>query len=326
MHRPAPTATPSRLAIGADPAVYKPHACHRAERIWQETNCYLDLWIEILHALQLDPVPSLGCLLTAAHDGFNWTFAKPAPEDLRRLYGLEVGEENAWLPMLELVGSGPARGVLHTVEVDSWWLPDTAGTAYRSDHVKTTITPTLIDTEQRRLRYLHNAGLFELRGDDFDGIFGLRTDAELTLPPYIEVIRHHPERAVPGVLETIVREQLSRRAPDNPVERLAADVNGALDWLPDAGMEKFHLWAFASLRQCGATAELLADFAEHIDGLFDGAAAAAAPLRDVATNAKSAQFKMARVASGRKGDVAPALSAMVTGWQEGFAAIVAAVG
>jgi len=314
------------LVITATPSTYQPHFTHAADRDWPETNCYLDLWIEVLHALGHDPIPALACLLSADHDGFNWTFAKQQPEDLRRLYGLEVNEENAWLTALELIESGPARGVLHTVEVDSWWLPDTAGTAYRGDHVKTTITPTKIDTAQRTLRYIHNAGLYELSGDDFDGIFGLHPDGTLTLPPYIEVVRHHPERAVSDALEIIVREQLSRRASGNPVERLAAGVADAIEWLPDAGMAKFHLWAFASLRQCGATAELLADLAEHIDPLFPSAASAASPLREVSSSAKSAQFKMARVANGRKGDVTPALSAMVTGWQEGFTAIVAAVG
>lgn len=318
--------TTSPLAITATPVDYQPHFTHGPQRIWQETNCYLDLWIEVLNALGHDPLPALGCLLAADHDGFNWSFAKQQPEDLRRLYGLEVGEENVWLPMLELIESGTARGVLHTVEVDSWWLPDAAGTAYRSDHVKTTITPTKIDAGRRLLWYIHNAGLYELSGDDFDGVFGLCPDAQPVLPPYIEVIRHRPDRALPGAMEIIAREQFSRRAAGNPVERLATAVAAAADWLPEAGIDKFHPWAFASLRQCGATAELLADFAGYIDGQFTGSAAAAAPLREVASNAKSAQFKMARVASGRKGDVTPALSAMVTGWQEGFATIADAIG
>lgn len=314
------------LVITAAPANYTPHFTHGTDRIWAETNCYLDLWIEILHALGADPVPALACLLAADHDGFNWSFAKQQPEDLRRLHGLEVCEENSWLPVLELIESGPARGVLHTVEVDSWWLPDTAGTAYRSEHVKTTITPTRVDREGRLMWYVHNAGLYELTGEDFDGVFGLRPDAELVLPPYIEVIRHHPDRAMPDALETIVCEQLSRRAPGNPVERLSASVADAIEWLPDAGMDKFHLWAFAALRQCGATAELLADLAEYLDATFAGAAAAAEPLRTVATSAKSVQFKMARIANGRKGEVAPALTTMVEQWQTGFDAIADAVG
>ena len=88
----------------------------------------------------------------------NGHFLKQQPEDLRRLYGLEVTEEIVWLPLLETVESGPSRGVLHTVEVDSWWLPDTAGTAYHSDHVKTSIVPSRVDRGLRLMWYIHGAG------------------------------------------------------------------------------------------------------------------------------------------------------------------------
>ena len=318
--------TATALRIDAVPGHYQQHFTHGPERIWTETNCYLDLWIEVLNCLGLDPVPTFAALLSADHDGLSWTFGKQQPEDLRRLYGIEVDEENSWLPVLELIETGPPRGVLHTVEVDSWWLADTAGTAYRTEHVKTTITPVRIDPANRRLWYLHNAGLFELGGDDFDGVFGLTAESALPLPPYIEVIRNFPDRAQPGALASIVREHLSRRPDGNPIDRLAACVDHAATWLPDASMERFHLWAFASLRQCGACAELLADLAEHLDNDFPGAAAAAAPLHEVAANAKSLQFKMSRVASGRKADVSPVLTTMAGNWQLALDVIADAVG
>src|SRR5271169_4095915 len=124
------------LQISASPRGYQSHFSHAGERIWPETNCYLDLWIETPHALGLDPAPAFACALSADHYGLQWTFLKQQPEDLRRLYGLEVTEEIVWLPLLERVESGPPRGVLNTVEVDSRWLPDTVGTAYHADHVK----------------------------------------------------------------------------------------------------------------------------------------------------------------------------------------------
>ena len=79
--------------ISASPRGYQSHFSHAGERIWPETNCYLDLWIETLHALGLDPVPAFACALSADHDGLQWTFLEQQPEDLRRLYGLEVTEE-----------------------------------------------------------------------------------------------------------------------------------------------------------------------------------------------------------------------------------------
>ena len=52
------------LQISASPRGYQSHFGHAGERIWPEPNCYLDLWIETLHALGLDPVPALACALS----------------------------------------------------------------------------------------------------------------------------------------------------------------------------------------------------------------------------------------------------------------------
>ncbi|MDH6242414.1 DUF1839 family protein [Mycobacterium sp. OTB74] len=303
------------LRIPVGPADYRPHFSHAGDRIWPETNCYLDLWIETLHALGLDPVPAFACALSADHDALQWTFLKQQPEDLRRLYGLEVAEDVVWMPLLETIESGPSRGVLHTVEVDSWWLPDTAGTAYHADHVKTSIVPTEVDRELRRMWYIHGAGLHELSGDDFDGVFGLSEGTEIVLPPYTEQITSHPGRIETGALVSITREHLARRAEGNPVERLAAGVDKATEWLPSAGIEVFHAWAFATLRQCGATAEVAADFAACLDTECAGAGGAAEHFLAVSSGAKAVQFKMARVANGRKVDVRPVLDEMADSWQ-----------
>lgn len=314
------------LHITADPTSYRPHFSHDAERSWPQTNCYFDLAIELLHALDLDPVPAFACTLSADHDGTQWSFVKQPPEDLRRLYGLEVTEENVWQPVLETIESGPSRGILHTVEVDSWWLPDTAGTAYRTEHVKTTILPTRVDRDARLMWYLHNAGMYELRDEDFDGVFGLIPSTAVVLPPYIEQIRLYPERALDGALMTIAREHVARLPEGNPIDRLADGVRAAAQWLPEAGMEKFHLWAFATLRQCGATAEMAADFVTTVDGVAPGAAEAARHFRDVATGAKSVQFKMARVARGRTTDVDPTLLEMARSWEAARDILLATLG
>lgn len=308
---------PSRaLRIDVAPADHQPHFTHGVDRIWPETNCYVDLWIELLHGLGMDPVPSFACALSADHDGMQWSFLKQPPEDLRRLYRLDVSEESVWLPVLETVEAGRVQGILHTVEVDGWWLPDTAGTSYRAEHVKTTIVPTSVDSAQKSMRYLHNAGLFELVGEDFDGIFNLGPASSATLPPYIERIRWQrrgtDEEAAVG---RVVKEHLDRRPFENPVERLAGGVLDAAEWLPRAGVEQFHQWAFATLRQAGATAELAADLSVHVDGLFDGTANAESHFRAVAAGAQSVQFKMARIARGRQADVRPALSEMAGSWQ-----------
>jgi hypothetical protein len=305
-----------------------PAPAHGDGRIWRETNCYLDLWIELLHCLGQDATPALGAALAADFDGDVWTFVKPAPDDLRRLYGLEVAEENVWRPVLETTESGLPRGVLHTVEVDSWWLPDTEGTDYRTAHTKTTIVPLQLDRDARTLTYVHNAGVFTLNGNDFDGVFGLPARSEWVLLPYIEQIRRvaAPAPITPDALAATARRHLDARPSGNPVAALGSATAAAAVWLPAAGLETFHRWAFATLRQCGATAELLADLAHTLaDAGFDGARAAAEPMRRVASGAKAVQFKMARAARGRAVDVGGIIEQMAADWAQAMTAIDDAV-
>ncbi|NMO02891.1 DUF1839 family protein [Gordonia sp. TBRC 11910] len=305
------------LSVDVTAAEYLSHRTHSPERIWQETNCYLDLWIELLHGLGHDPVPAFACALSADHDGAQWTFVKPAPEDLRRLYGLEVTEETLWRPVLDTVLSGPSRGLLHTVEVDSWWLPDTAGTDYRTNHVKTTIVPIAVDADSATMTYVHNAGVFELSGDDFAGIFAVPE-----LPPYVEQVRRLGDDPGATISSAAVvaaaRAHLDRRAPGNPAVRLADSVRGAVGWLADAGMETFHLWSFATLRQFGATAEIAADLADRLAADGYATADAAAEFRVAASTAKTVQFKMARAARGRNVDVDDLLGTLTESWQRGI--------
>lgn len=103
-------------------------------------------------------------MLSAGCDGRQWDFVKIAPEDLRTLYGIGVAEMNVWRPVLEHVVEGLEDGIHVTVEVDGFWLPDTAGTSYRNQHTKTTIVPNLVDRDGKVMGYFHNRGYFELTG------------------------------------------------------------------------------------------------------------------------------------------------------------------
>ena len=64
-------------------ATFVPHPLHATERSWTETNCYVDVWIEVLHALGLDPVAASAFTLSCDFEGDQWTFFKYPPEDLR---------------------------------------------------------------------------------------------------------------------------------------------------------------------------------------------------------------------------------------------------
>ena len=303
---------------------YEAHSTHGDDRVWPETNCYVDLWIEVLNALRLDPVAALAFTVSTNFDGEQWEFFKYPPEDLRALFGLEVREINVWRPIASHIEEHLQLGHLLTVEADAYYLPDTTGVSYHSDHQKTTIAPQMIDPVEKRLRYFHNRGFFELRGDDYDG--ALRTDPSLAgWQPYCEVIvLDHMRSPTPGELRsavnTLVKEHLGRRPSTNPVPRLADRIQADVEWLATQTQESFHAYAFGSLRQCGAWAEMLASFTSWLDP--DGLAVAAEAFTQLASSAKTCQFKLARAAIGRSTDLGGPLMAMAERWTEGYAALV----
>lgn len=306
---------------------FRPHALHASERAWTETNCYVDVWIEVLHALGLDPVAAAAFSLSADFEGDQWAFFKYPPEDLRALFGLEVFELNVWKPVVDHVAEQLGLGRLCTVEADSWFLPDTRGVSYRTTHVKSTMVPQMLDVAGRRLGYFHNAGYYELEADDFDGVFGLGEYADPSkMPPYVEVIRLDRVRREPAdLVERVVAlagEHLDRRPADNPIARMGRRLSADLPWLAERDLETFHLYSFGTCRQCGASNELASSFVEwlnHHDR--PGTEGAVHAFRSVAEGAKTLQFAMARVVRGREVELAAILGPMEEQWASGMATL-----
>jgi hypothetical protein len=302
-----------------DARAYESHVLHATERSWTETNCYVDLWIEVLHALGAEPLAACAFTLSAGFEADQWTFIKVPPEDLRSLFGIEIGELAVWRPIPDHIDEHLIAGQLLTVEVDSWFLPDTQGTSYRSEHVKTTIVPQMIDRDGRRLGYFHNAGYFELEGEDYAGLF-----APVALPPYVELVKLDRFDPRPSDLAArsavLAAEHLARRPSSNPVAEMAARLQADLPWLVEQGLDAFHQYAFVTVRQCGACAELAASYVEWLEASADLAPSKAAQsLHALADGAKSLQFGLARVARGRQYDIAPALAEMERSWDDAMA-------
>ncbi|MEY2447950.1 MAG: hypothetical protein QOH79_1426 [Acidimicrobiaceae bacterium] len=320
--------------IDIDAATYEPHPLHSAERVWSETNCYVDLWIEVLHAFGFDPLASAAFTLSSDFEGDQWTFFKFPLEDLRAVYGIDVNEMNVWAPIETHIVEQLELGRLLTIEVDSWYLPDTAGVSYQLDHVKSAIAPQLIDPGARRLGYFHNAGYFELSGDDYDGV--LRRTDELRdtrlLPPYVELVKLEGARQETASRLTehavaLTREHLSRRPTTNPVPRMRKRLGADIEWLGSQPLETFHRWAFGFCRQGGANAELAADYVDWL-ALRDDAAIgpAAEAFRELANATKTLQFNLARAVRGRTVDVEAVLDAMEGHWDAALAPLVARYG
>ena len=64
-------------------------------------------------------------------EGSQWSLFKYPPEDLRTLYGIEITELYVWRPVIEHLAIALRDGQLLTIEVDAYFLPDTAGVTYK---------------------------------------------------------------------------------------------------------------------------------------------------------------------------------------------------
>jgi hypothetical protein len=309
-----------------DPATYRPHELHGESRVWQETNCAADLWIEALHALGFDPVAALGFTLSADFDGDQWRMFKFPALDLRVLFGVEFDEFNVWRPLSDHVAEQLSLRRMVTIDVDAWHLPDTAGLTYHSGHQKTTIMAQMIDLEDRVLGYFHNTSYYELGGDNFDALFGLGTNEAAVMPPYVETVRldavlDSGRVPVEAALE-LARDHLARRPATNPIARMRKRLEDDLAWLRTEDLDVFHRYAFGTVRQCGANAELAADFARWLgchDGADRGVPSAPQHFRSVADGMKALEFVLARAARGRSVDLGGSFGELEDSWESAMA-------
>jgi len=314
---------------GLDPASYQRHALHGESAQWPEKNCYIDLWIELIHAMGCDPHAMLGHTLPIDFEGDQWTFFKPSHDQLRRLYGIDVQELTIWRPLADHALEHLAHGKLVSVEADSFWLPDTAGTDYRQKHSKTTIVLADIDLEARRLAYFHNAGFFALDGEDFDETFRLNKPQDPAyLPLFAEVIRSDRRVIRPlSELRTAARadlaEQYARRPATNPVRRFAEAFERDLGVMRERGLDHYHAWAFAGTRQLGAAAELSARWLQWMSDVPGPAQQRAIEAFDrLSAGAKTFILKGARVVTSSKpADLGALFDGMVEAWDEGMGAL-----
>lgn len=318
--------------FGLDPALYRPHALHRGERHWPQTNCYVDLWIEVLASLGQAPEAMLGFTLAQDFEGDHFTFFKVPLEDLDTLYGLRVAELAIFDRLETHVAAQLRRERLVLVEVDGFHLPDTQGVSYGRQHTKTTVAINGLDPARRRMTYFHNDGYFALDGDDYDGVFGLPGGARdpAALFPYAEFVKLDA-LARPADLAGAARARLAfhlaRLPGENPIRAYGRALASHLDELSRRPPEYFHVYSFNTLRQLGANFELLAS---HLAWLarhgVPGLEAAGASALAIAEGAKLAQFKLARAVARRRFDgMDPVVAEMAARWDDLAGALAAAL-
>jgi Domain of unknown function (DUF1839) len=313
----------TKRVLELDPKTYQRHPIHGENRIWAETNCYVDLWVELAHAMGHEPAAALPFTFAIDFEGDQWTFFKFPLTELYELFGLDVQELAIWRPVVAHVEEQVGHGRPVLVEVDSYYLPDTAGTAYRIAHVKTTIAVVEIDVEQRTLGYFHNAGYYQLSGEDFEGLL-------LTpwpLPPYTEFVKIRKVEDRQSCLSkslALFRKHLALVPSTNPFLTFKSRLSSDLQTLLDEPLETFHQYSFATLRQFGACFELCATYLQWLTA--QGEQGLEEPARDfleISESAKAFQFQLARAMARKKPlDLTP-LDAMAERWERAIGVLKA---
>ncbi len=314
--------------LGLDPVSYRPHAVHAGGRAYTDTNCYTDILIELLHARGDEPLAAMAFTVRMDFEGDQWTFFKPPPGDLELLFGVDIHEMQPYRPLPDQIAEQIAASRTLLVELDSWYLPDTAATSYRTEHVKTSIVAEAIDPEGERLRYFHNAGLYELTGDDYQGAFRLgRPFSPDVLPPYSELVRldagpRLQGRQLSDASLELLRGHLERRPQDNPFERFGARLRADLPGLLEGDAARYHDYAFATVRMAGSAFEICASYVEWLLRDDDRGVATSQALHRIVDGCKALSFKLAR---RRAFDPEPAVSELASAWDEALTTLDDAV-
>ena len=322
-----PASTGQVSLLGLDPATYEQHELHRGERSYTETNCYTDILIELLHARGDEPLAALGCTLRMDFEGDQWTFFKPTPEDLEGMFGIDIHEMQPYRPLPEQIAEQLAVGRTLIVELDSFYLPDTAATSYRREHVKSSAVMEAIDSDSERLRYFHNSSLYELDGEDYRNVFRLgREFSDDVLPPFTELVRFDAGPRLRGdelreAALVALRRHLTHRPNTNPFDRFGAALERDLPGLLEGDQENYHAYAFATVRMAGSAFEVCSSY---VDWLFGPVGAAPADaFRRIVEGCKVLSFKLAR---RRTFDPEPAVAELAAAWSEANSALDAVAG
>jgi hypothetical protein len=303
-----------------------PHSWHQSERVWSTTNSHLDVWIELLNTLDLDPKPLLLPTLCASFEGDQWTHARITPADLWSCYGIVVEELFVWRQLLAHFVEQLDRGNAILVEVDAFHLPDMVGGSYQREHAKTLIAVTGYDRHSHRLRYLHGAAGAEVGGDDLDALITAGIGSA-QLAPFAQIVKL--DRLVPRTEADLVhlgvalaRFHATRLPQHNPVKEFGDALRQHGAWLSGGDAEQYQRWAFATLQQCGASFEIAADVCAWLSAHGEPVSDAVAPMRLLATSARVLHQRLVRVSqSGRMPNVSQTVEEMSRAWDEAMAVI-----
>jgi hypothetical protein len=296
--------------------------------VFPETNCYTDLWIELLHARGLEPIATMAFCLTVDFEADQWTFFKPPSTDLELFYGVDVHEMQLYRDLVDHIHDQLMLGRSMIIEVDAFYLPDAVGVSYRQVHQKTAIAIVGLDRLSERLVYFHGRGLHEATGNDYRNLLKV-SSAVLPdiLPPYAELVRFDAGEPLAGsALHTAAYEvlgrQLKRLPGKNPWLMFGEWLAAELPTITSSPIEHYHSYAFATVRQAGAAFELAQSFVDWALPGNPAAHTASSALRRQVEGAKVLLLKLAR---RRVFDTAKTIEPLAEAYSEAMASLKSAL-
>src|SRR5262249_40857792 len=139
------------------------------------------------------------------------------------------------------------------------------------------------------------------------------------MPLFAETVRldrllKRPTEELRSLARANLRKHLARIPEENPVQKFGDRFSKDLTWMTAEGLAFYHAWAFATIRQLGASMELLA---LHLEWLGEGAKAG--PFARISNLNKTFILKAARAVNAKRAlDAVPMFQEMAAAWQTGM--------
>jgi hypothetical protein len=177
------------------------------------------------------------------------------------------------------------------------------------------------------LGYFHNAGYYELEGEDFARTFRLDAEPDPTfLPLFAEVVRldrriARPAAELAGLSRELWKRHLARRPHANPIRRFEERFGADLPQIQEKGLAYYHAWAFGTVRQLGAAFELSSQNLKWLARTANLTALTPAieAFDLIASGSKTLILKGARAANSRRPfDGSALFDELARAWERGF--------
>ncbi|SDD36501.1 protein of unknown function [Cupriavidus sp. YR651] len=240
------------------------HALHGGNPVWSHTNRHIDLWVELLHGWELEPIAALPFTVTQDFSGDQFTSSNIPAGDMECLYGIVRDELSTYDRLESHVAAQTSCGNVVILEVDNFQLPQ-AGKAYRRQHARSSIAIDVLVPEATAVGYYHHDGYHTASGEDYEAIFRMPGDDAISRGaaffPQAEVVRRRftaqADAALVRASLGLLRAHLVRRPRENPICAFRTAFPDHLDQLMARGEPNFQAYAANVLRQLGANFELL---------------------------------------------------------------------